>query len=323
MVFWNYSRKVQSKLYYFKLFCQTRAALGPSTKWPKWFIMSTRNKMRKLIGTHISIAGGIYKAISRANNIDIDCMQIFTKSNRAWVSKPITTEDAQLFKAALRDSSIKKVIAHASYLINIASDKAEIEKRSVSALVEELNRCQYIGVESLVLHPGNRGEQLEKEGIKKIVENLNKVLDKTKQIKILLENTAGQGSSIAHSFENISEIYTNIEQKERIGVCFDTCHAWAAGYDLLNKYDEVWESFNEIIGLEKLNAIHLNDSKRPLGSRIDRHENIGNGYLTDKVFQQIINDQRFMNIIKILETPIEKDEFDYKRDLSRLESLFL
>lgn len=277
--------------------------------------------MKNLLGTHISISGGFNKSIERAQSIDIDCMQIFTKSNRMWAAKPITKEDVFSFKNCLNKSKIKAVIAHASYLINIGSDSDDISKKSTTALIDELLRCEILGIKDLVLHPGNIGSTPTKTGILKISENINRSLAATNNSRILLENMAGQGSSIAHAFENIAMIYENIEQKNRIGVCFDTCHAFAAGYDLKDNYIQVWKDFDSTIGLDKLFAIHLNDSKKPLGSKVDRHENIGNGFLTKQAFAQIINDPRFFNTIKILETPIEKCELEYTKDLNTLESL--
>jgi deoxyribonuclease IV len=277
--------------------------------------------MKNLLGTHISIAGGLYKSIERATQLDINCMQIFTKSNRMWKAKPLCPNDISAFKNKLQSSQIKEVIVHAGYLINIASDNNAVEEQSKLALIDELERCEALGIKSLVLHPGNSGKATESAGIKKITTNINLALSKTKTTRILLENMAGQGSSIAHSFENIAKIYDGIEEKNRVGICFDTCHAFAAGYDLKDNYENVWQLFHETIGLDKLIAIHLNDSKKPLGSRIDRHENIGKGYLTEAAFQNIINDARFKNTIKILETPIEIDENDYKKDLATLTSL--
>lgn len=277
--------------------------------------------MKNLLGTHISISGGFDKSIERAESIDIDCMQIFTKSNRMWAAKPITEYDALNFRSTLNKSKIRTVIAHASYLINVGSENNDTAEKSTLALVDELTRCELLGIKDLVLHPGNIGSLTPKTGALKIADNINKALLKTNNTRVLLENMAGQGSSIAHTFENMALIYNGIEQKDRVGICFDTCHAFAAGYDLKDNYEQVWKDFNSTIGLDKLVAIHLNDSKKPLGSKVDRHENIGNGFLTKKAFAQIINDPRFFNTIKILETPIEKCESEYKKDLDALQSL--
>lgn len=277
--------------------------------------------MKNLLGAHISIAGGLDKAIDRAEVLGIDCMQIFTKSNRSWNAKPLCLDGAKAFKSRLENSNIKEVIVHASYLINVASEKKSVEERSRAALIDELNRCSQLGIRNLVLHPGNRGGNTEDAGINKIALNINKALEQTESTKILLENMAGQGSSTAHSFENIAKIYEKIEDKDRVGACFDTCHAFAAGYDLKDNYEKIILQFDEIVGLEKLIAVHLNDSKKPLGSKVDRHENIGKGFLTEKAFKNIMLDKRLANKIKILETPIKESEQEYAAEINRLTAL--
>ena len=277
-------------------------------------------KQRLLFGAHMSIAGGIHLALERGESIGCTAIQIFTKSNRQWSAKKLITQDSNAFKTALKQSPIKSVIAHATYLINIGSPKKEIYQKSIKALALELQRCDQLGVPYLVLHPGSHLGTGEEECLQRIANNLNDVFDKAPgKTKILLETMAGQGSSVCYAFEHIAEILSKSAFKKRLGVCFDTCHAFVAGYDLRTKktYEDTWKEFDKIIGLKKLKAIHLNDSKKELGSRVDRHEDIGKGTLGLEPFKLLFNDERFFDIPKILETP--KD--DLKNDLRNMETI--
>ena len=277
--------------------------------------------MNQLLGAHMSISDGFYKAIIKAAELETNCLQIFTKSNRQWEAKPINPKDIVLFKQHIKQHNIKQVIAHASYLINVASDNLVVAQKSIEALIVELERCASLEIKSLVLHPGNNKSVIKGDAVRQIAKNINIALSKSNTTNILLENMAGQGASVAQTIEEIAEIYNLIEQQDRVGVCFDTCHAFAAGYDLNNNYEEIWKQFDSIIGLNKLKAIHLNDSKKPLGSKIDRHENIGQGYIALDTFEKIMNDSRFIDIVKILETPINKNAIEYRSDLNKLLAL--
>ena len=260
-----------------------------------------------LLGVHTSISGGFEKSIERAESIGCTAMQIFTKSNRQWRAQPISPEQVTLFIQSWEKSSIQTIIAHASYLINIGALNSDIQKKSIIALIEEIERCAKLSIPYLVLHPGSQGS------LEQIGTNLNTVLSQTPNtVMILLETMAGQGKSVAYKFEQLAQIYDMCNQKHRVGICFDTCHAFAAGYDLRTRhaYEKTWAAFDEIIGLEKLKAIHVNDSKKDLGSKIDRHDHIGTGKIGSPFFQFLLTDPRFHSIPKILETPKKTPDDD-------------
>lgn len=269
-------------------------------------------EQKLLLGAHMSIAEGFEKAIEYGESIGCTAIQIFTKNNRRWNAKKITKEDSQKFKIALKNSSIKFIVAHASYLINIGSPKRK-HKKSVDALVKELNRCEKLGIPYLVIHPGSCLKTNEQECLDIITQNLDIALEKAHgKTMILLETMAGQGSSTCYTFEHIAYIIKKSKKKKRLGVCFDTCHVFAAGYDLRDKksYVDTWKKFEKTIGIRKLKVIHINDSKKELGSRVDRHEHIGKGKLGSQAFKLLLTDKRFSNIPKILETPKETLEED-------------
>ena len=260
-----------------------------------------------LLGAHMSIADKIYLAIERGESIGCTAIQIFTKSNRQWNAKHLTDEEIIIFKNKWKQSSIQSIITHATYLINIGSPDKDIEKKSIDAVAMELERSASLGIPYLVLHPGSHSTTDEKLCIKQISKNLDMVLKHNPTMTILLETMAGQGTNIGHTFEQLAEIMQQSSVKKQLGVCFDTCHAFAAGYDFRTEktYNALWEQFDTIIGLDALKVIHLNDSKTPLGSRIDRHTDIGKGTIGLKAFELFINDPRFFDIPKILETPKE------------------
>ncbi|MBU1007920.1 deoxyribonuclease IV [Candidatus Dependentiae bacterium] len=264
------------------------------------------NKVPPLIGAHISIAGGFCKAIERAQALGATTMQIFTKSSRSWFEKPISDDEVKAFKKALKQSKLKKIMAHSSYLINIASTNPETEKNSATALKHELKRCEQLGIPYLVMHPGSHLGAGEQEGIKKICKNLDKILAQASgTTKILLETMAGQGTNLGHTFEQIKSIIANCAHKKLLGVCLDTCHIFAAGYDIRTEeaYKKTIKQFAQIIGIRKLQALHLNDSKTGLDSHKDRHESLGEGHIPRTTFKYIMQDKRFAKIPKILETP--------------------
>jgi deoxyribonuclease IV len=258
-----------------------------------------------LIGAHMSVAGEIGLALERGESIGCTAIQIFTKSNRQWHAKALTKEEITAFKDAWKNSSIQSVVTHATYLINIGSPDKEIEKKSVDALSMELERSTSLDIPYLILHPGSHTKTDEASCIQRISDNLNKVLKKNPDMSILLETMAGQGTNIGYTFEHLAEIIKQSDFKRQLGVCFDTCHAFAAGYDFKTEksYKAMWEQFDSIIGLNKLKAIHLNDSKGDLGSRVDRHADIGKGKIGLKAFELLINDPHFFDIPKIIETP--------------------
>lgn len=280
------------------------------------------NNGKLLLGAHISTSGGFYKAIERGESIGCTAIQIFTKSNRQWHSNKITLEEAGLFKQRLKESSVKEIVAHASYLINIASEKEDVVQKSKIGLVDELSRCDELGIPYLVIHPGSSSKSSDEiiDQFSSIINDIYSTYSFT--TILLLETMAGQGNSIAYTFEQIAEIIKKIKHKNKIGVCIDTCHIFAAGYDISNKdsYEKTISEFDKIIGLSYLKVIHLNDSKKELGCKVDRHEFISKGKIGLKAFELIMNDHRLLNTVKILETPADTLE-DYAIDLQLLISL--
>ncbi len=285
--------------------------------------MISQHKKRLELGAHMSIAGTMSHAFDRAESIGCTTMQIFTKSNRQWYAKPISDADALEFKARAQYSSVYPVATHASYLINIGAENPDIEKKSIESLKIELQRCEQLAIPYLVLHPGTAGSQKAEDCLAKIAQNLTTVLTQNVGTTIIcIENMAGHGSSVGHSFEQLAFIRDNVTPKNRIGFCFDTCHAFAAGYDLRNNltYEAVWQQFDTIIGFDHLKVIHLNDSKKDLGCNVDRHENIGKGKLGLETFRLLMNDERLFDIAKILEIPDDTLE-GYAQNMTVLKEL--
>lgn len=276
-------------------------------------------KTENLIGAHVSVAGGYCNAITEGVQIGCTAIQIFTKSNRQWYAKPINKEEATLFRAAQQASSIKIVIAHASYLINLGSSSSETQQKSFDALIEEIDRCHLLGIPYLVLHPGSGTTD---QALQHIGMQINKVIEQTNHttVTILVETMAGQGKSAGSNFEQLAMILNQIDQKQRIGICFDTCHVFAAGYDFttIKGYQDVMKKFDEVIGIAYLKALHMNDSKKELNSRVDRHENIGQGAIPLQAFSCIMNDQRLIHVPKILETPKDDGIENDKKNLQTL-----
>lgn len=281
-----------------------------------------KKKPLLLLGAHMSISGGIHKAIERSESIGCTAIQIFTKSNRQWYAKPLKAEDIEMFKKTWKNSSIQSIIAHASYLLNIGSINSDTEIKSYEALKIEFQRCSELGIPYLSIHPGSHTNTDSYICLEKISKNITKLLDSIPQGTILLEIMAGQGSQVGHSFEQLAYIINHSEHKNRIGICFDTCHAFAAGYDFTTEktYNLMWEAFDNIIGLGKLKCIHVNDSQKDLGSHIDRHAEIGHGKIGLKAFELLFNDPLFFDVPKILETP-NTELFDYKKNMDTLKSL--
>ncbi len=265
-------------------------------------------KTKILLGAHMSIAGGIHKAILRGEEIGCTAIQVFTKSGRSWSAKKLKNDEIELFKQTWKKSSICQVVAHAAYLINIGSKDKKTEKRSLKSLIQELERCEVLGIPYLVLHPGSHLGVGEDECMKKISKNLDTALKTVKgKVMIALETVAGQGTNIGYTFEQLKKIRLLCKEKKHISFCLDTCHIFAAGYDISSPkgYENVMKKIGKVLGFKSLKAIHINDSKTELGSRKDRHANIGKGKIPLSTFKLIMNDKRLQNIPKILETPIQ------------------
>jgi deoxyribonuclease-4 len=260
-----------------------------------------------ILGAHMSIAGGYYKAVEAAARFGMETVQIFTKNNNQWRAKPISDEEVEKFRETIETTGVSSPLAHASYLINLASPDRELWQRSVDAFVVELQRADRLGIGHVVLHPGAFKEGGEQAGIKRIVRALNQIHRRTTKLRAqcLLETTAGQGTSIGCRFEHLAEILDGVRHPDRLGVCFDTCHVFAAGYrlDPVTAYRRTMRQFDRLVGLDRVRAFHLNDSKRPLGSRVDRHEHIGLGELGLEPFRHLLRDRRFRSIPMYLETP--------------------
>ncbi len=298
-------------------------SLGSLNRDQKGIFMSS--KTRLLLGAHISVAGGFDQAIVRGDSIGCTALQIFTKSSRQWKAKKITETEAQLFKDVWQQyPSVGLVVTHASYLINLGSDNEELYQKSTHALVDELERCALLRIPYLVVHPGSRGQSPREECLKRIANALDSSIAKfTKDgPMILVETMAGQGSSVCSTFEDFAFIFSHMRHADRVAICFDTCHAFAAGYDFRNQesYTALWKQFDETIGLKKIKLFHFNDSKNDFGSHVDRHEEIGKGKIGLKAFELLINDPQFFDIPKILETPKESLEDD-ARNLATITSL--
>ncbi|MBC8526847.1 MAG: deoxyribonuclease IV [Candidatus Cloacimonetes bacterium] len=259
------------------------------------------------LGAHISIAGGVYNIFERARGITAKSIQIFTKSNNRWFSKPYNAKDIEKFHNLKEKYNPFAVFAHVAYLINLCSPNHETEKRSIDALIDEIKRCEQLNLPYLVMHPGSHLGKGKKWGLNKIVENLNYVISQNPDCKVMLlmETTAGQGTNLGYSFEQLKYILEKVKRKEKFGVCIDTCHIFAAGYDISTKsaYEKTMNKFNKIIGLKKIKVFHLNDSKHPLNSRKDRHQHIGKGEIGLDAFRCLMNDKRFSEIPMVLETP--------------------
>ncbi len=255
----------------------------------------------------MSMAGGFDKAVDRAHDATCHCLQIFTKNNNQWRAPDIQAQSVDLFRQALKCHAITHPISHSSYLINVASPDKELWKKSVDALVVELLRAEQLGLGYVVLHPGAHTTGTELAGLRKVIRALNEVNRQTRDLKCrcLLENTAGQGTCLGWKFEHLATILDGVKEPDRLGICFDTCHALAAGYGLTDRddYRATMRTLNQLVGLKRIKAIHLNDSKRELGSRVDRHEHIGKGYLGNKAFARIVNDRRLKRVPMYLETP--------------------
>jgi len=277
------------------------------------------------LGAHQSIAGGTPRAIERGLEVGCRVVQIFVKNSNRWVGKPLDRPEARAFRSAARGANLSRVIAHTSYLINLASPVTELRRQSIDALVEEIERCRKLGIPDLVYHPGAHCGEGEAAGVARIAASLDDVFDRTAgaRVRILLETAAGQGSCVGHRFEHLRDILGAVRANRRVAACFDTCHVHAAGYDLVTRegYSETIAAFDRTVGLSRLAAIHVNDSKKPRGSRVDRHEHIGRGTIGRAGFRNLMTDPRLAAIPKFLETPKDDTLAHDKRNLAVLRRL--
>ncbi len=265
-----------------------------------------------LLGSHLSIAGGYYKAADKAAVLGMDTVQIFTKNNNQWKGKPLSDEDVKLFREAVAKAGLRKTCAHNSYLINVASPDDVLWQKSLDALVDELRRAEALGLDGVVMHPGSFVTSSEEAGLKRIAVALDEVHERTRgfRCQLWLEATAGQGTNLGHRFEHLATLLETVREADRLGICVDSCHIFAAGYPLQtpDEYATTMGEFDRLVGVDRICAWHLNDSKKPLGSRVDRHEHIGRGCLGLEPFRHILNDPRFADLPMYLET--EKGEED-------------
>ena len=274
----------------------------------------------KYIGAHVSASGGVENAPLNAAAIGANAFALFTKNQRQWVSAPLTARSIELFKenCKMGGFSPEYILPHDSYLINLGNPDEEALQKSRAAFIDEMQRCEQLGLTMLNFHPGSHLKKISVEQcLDEIAANINLALTKTAGVTAVIENTAGQGSNVGNKFEEIRYIIDRIEDKSRVGVCIDTCHTYSAGYDIVGDYDGVFAEFERVIGLEYLRAIHLNDTKKPLSSRVDRHETLGDGLLGVDFFKKLMKDSRFDNIPIILETP---DESRWAEEIALLRS---
>lgn len=270
----------------------------------------------KYTGAHISASGGVENAPLNAHNIGATAFAFFTKNQRQWVASPLSKSSIELFKKRCLEYGFKpsQILPHDGYLINLGHPENEGLEKSRAAFLDEMQRCEQLGLDRLNFHPGSHLNKISiTECLKTIAESINITLDKTSGITAVIENTAGQGTNMGHTFEQIAEIISRVEDKTRVGVCIDTCHSFAAGYDLstVNGFNDAFDHFDKVIGFKYLRGMHLNDAKKGLNSRVDRHDSIGAGLLGKETFITLMRDSRFDNIPLILETPDEelwKDE---------------
>jgi deoxyribonuclease-4 len=262
-----------------------------------------------MFGSHLSIAGGLENALIEARRLEMDCVQVFTKNQRQWQVPPLTEMQIRRWKEFELSTGIRDVVSHDSYLINLASPDAAMRKKSIALFGEEMIRCEELGIKHLVMHPGSHMKAGEADGLKRVAEAMNLLHDKLKGLRVVtcLEVTAGQGTNLGHRFEHLAAIIEMVEADERLGVCLDTAHMLAAGYDLecAEGAKSVLREFDGVVGLGRVRVLHLNDSKVARGKRVDRHEHIGRGHVSLEAFAVMVNEPAFAGLAKILETPKE------------------
>lgn len=274
----------------------------------------------KYFGAHVSASGGVENAVKNAKDIGATAFALFTKNQRQWIAPALTPQQIATFKEAMAEAgfSASQVLPHDSYLINLGHPDEEGLQKSRESFFEEMQRCELLGLDRLNFHPGSHLKRISEEGsLERIAESINMALERTKGVTAVLENTAGQGSNLGYKFEHLAYIIDRVEDKSRVGVCLDTCHSFAAGYDLRTKEacDATFAEFDRIIGFKYLRGMHLNDAMRPLGSRIDRHSPMGDGEIGIECFKYIASDPRFDNIPLVLETP---DEERWAQEIAQL-----
>lgn len=275
----------------------------------------------KYIGAHVSASGGVEFAPVNAHEIGANAFALFTKNQRQWVSKPLTEENIRLFKENCTKYNFQTdyILPHDSYLINLGHPEEEGLEKSRAAFLDEMQRCEQLGLKLLNFHPGSHLNKISVEDcLALIAESINLTLEKTKGVTAVIENTAGQGSNLGSEFWQLRYIIDRVNDKSRVGICLDTCHIYTAGYDIVNDYDKVFDEFEKEVGFEYLRGMHLNDSKKELGSHVDRHDNIGQGLTGSAFFERLMKDSRFDNMPLILETP---DESKWAEEIAWLRSV--
>ena len=276
----------------------------------------------KYVGAHVSAAGGVENAPINAQRIGARAFALFTKNQRQWIAPPLSKQSIKSFRDNCEKLDFKpfQILPHDSYLINLGNPESEPLRKSRESFLEEIRRCEQLGLDRLNFHPGSHLNLVDTEECLKIIaESINITLDKTNGVTAVIENTAGQGTNLGHTFEQIKYIIDHVEDKSRVGVCFDTCHAYTSGYNIKTSYgfNETFRHFEEVIGIEYLKGMHVNDSKKEHATRVDRHENLGKGFLGDEVFWILMNDARFNDMPLILETP---EESLWEEEIKRLYS---
>lgn len=274
----------------------------------------------KYIGAHVSSSGGVELAPENAKAIGANAFAFFTRNQRRWTSSPLTKKSIQLFKerCAAYQISSDHILPHDSYLINLGHPEEEKLAQSRTAFLDEMQRCEQLDLRLLNFHPGSHLRQITTEAcLERIADSINKALEQTTGVTAVIENTAGQGSNLGFTFEQLGYILSRVEDKSRVGVCIDTCHTFTAGYDLITAYDETFDTFEKEVGFQYLRAIHLNDSKKPLGSKVDRHDSLGDGFIGMAFFKRFMKDERFNDLPIILETP---DSSRWKEEIQLLRS---
>jgi deoxyribonuclease IV len=264
------------------------------------------NEQMLRIGAHMSVAGGVSKAVDRAEAHGCEALQIFTKNGNRWVGKPLDPDDVKRFRARLEETAIRPALSHASYLINLATTFDTLRRQSIAAFIDELDRADTLGLLGVVVHPGTCTAGTEDEGLRLIADGIREALAARRggQALVLLEHTAGQGRTLGYRFEQLAEIIGHLDGSPRVGVCLDTCHLVASGYDIVSEagYRETFDAFDRLVGIGRLKAFHANDSKKPCGSRVDRHEHIGRGCLGQEPFGRLLHDPRFAGLPLLIET---------------------
>ncbi|MGD0074850.1 MAG: deoxyribonuclease IV [Candidatus Binataceae bacterium] len=287
---------------------------------------SIKDAKRPLLGAHMSIAGGVGEALLRGQRAGCDCIQIFTKSSRQWAAKPYGAEEIAAFKRNQAETGIEAVVAHDSYLLNLGAPDEKLRARSVAGLIDELERCELLGIPFLIAHPGSHVGAGEAAGIKTIAHSIDEAHQACRglNVRLALEITAGQGSNLGCSFEQMGRIFDAVKENDRLRLCFDTQHAFASGYDLRDEegYERAFGELDRHIGLKRVVAFHVNDSKKPLNARVDRHEHIGKGQLGLPFFRRLLNDRRFFGLPMCLETPKGPDLKEDIENLATLRGLF-